>query len=628
MQNFVIGTAGHIDHGKSTLIKTLTGEDLDSTREEKERGLTINLGFTYLTLDNGEEIGIVDVPGHEKFVKNMLAGAAGIDAALLVIDANEGIMPQTQEHAAILSLLGIENFIIVLTKIGQADETLLEIVKEDIRDQFEGTPLENAVMVETDAIQGIGIDELKAAIQKMSEELDFSQNESVPARLNVDRAFSVKGIGTVVTGTLAEGVLKVGDTLTLYPAEIETTVRNIQIHGNDEPVAHAGNRTALNLTKVGLDDIHRGDVLTAGQLEASYMLDVKLEVVAEAEEPVKMWDRMHINIGTKEVIGRVVPLGVEEIYPGDEGFAQLRLEEEITVKKDDRFILRRFSPVVTVAGGVVLDESPKKHKRFSEDVIESLAIKESGDLSAIIQDFITDGKQGQFTVKEIADGINSGIDELEGVLQEMIVNGQLIAFGRHYMAAESFHALSREMKNTLADYHEKYPIRSGMSLEEFRSRFKQIQPRDVDAVLKRLNEDEEIKIEGQYIALADFEVEYTPEQKEIRSQLEKEMKAAGMQPPFIDQIIEKGTMRAEIFYQMFGRELYQLNQSLAFHMDVFKEAEQKIVDYLEENETISLGEARDLLDTSRKYIMPFLEHLDDIGVTARQEDVRILKNRK
>ena len=628
MQNFVIGTAGHIDHGKSTLIKTLTGEDLDSTREEKERGLTINLGFTYLTLDNGEEIGIVDVPGHEKFVKNMLAGAAGIDAALLVIDANEGIMPQTQEHAAILSLLGIENFIIVLTKIGQADETLLEIVKEDTRDQFKGTPLENAVMVETDAIQGIGIDELKAAIQKMSEELDFSQNESVPARLNVDRAFSVKGIGTVVTGTLAEGVLKVGDTLTLYPAEIETTVRNIQIHGNDEPVAHAGNRTALNLTKVGLDDIHRGDVLTAGQLEASYMLDVKLEVVAEAEEPVKMWDRMHINIGTKEVIGRVVPLGVEEIYPGDEGFAQLRLEEEITVKKDDRFILRRFSPVVTVAGGVVLDESPKKHKRFSEDVIESLAIKESGDLSAIIQDFITDGKQGQFTVKEIADGINSGVDELEDVLQEMIVNGQLIAIGRHYMAAESFHALSREMKNTLADYHEKYPIRSGMSLEEFRSRFKQIQPRDVDAVLKRLNEDEEIKIEGQYIALADFEVEYTPEQKEIRSQLEKEMKAAGMQPPFIDQIIEKGTMRAEIFYQMFGRELYQLNQSLAFHMDVFKEAEQKIVDYLEENETISLGEARDLLDTSRKYIMPFLEHLDDIGVTARQEDVRILKNRK
>lgn len=628
MQNFVIGTAGHIDHGKSTLIKTLTGEDLDSTREEKERGLTINLGFTYLTLDNGEEIGIVDVPGHEKFVKNMLAGAAGIDAALLVIDANEGIMPQTQEHVAILTLLGIENFIIVLTKVAQADETLLEIIKEDIRDQFSGTPLETAVMIETDAIEGIGIDELKSAIQKMAEELEFSQNESVPARLNVDRAFSVKGIGTVVTGTLAEGVLEVGDTLTLYPADIETTVRNIQIHGNDESIAHAGNRTALNLTKVSLDDIHRGDVLTAGRLEASYMLDVKLEVVAEAEEPVKMWDRMHVNIGTKEVIGRVVPLGVEEIYPGEEGFAQLRLEEEVTVKKEDRFILRRFSPVVTVAGGTVLDESPKKHKRFNEDVIESLAIKESGDLSAIIQDFITDGKQGQFTAKEISDGINTSIDELEDVLQEMIVDRQLIAFGQHYMSAESFNSLSQSMKNVLAEYHKEYKIRAGMSLEEFRSRFKQVQPRDVDAVLKRLNEDEEIKIEGQYIALADFEVKYTPEQKEIRSRLENEIKAAGMQPPFIDQIIEKGTLEAEIFYQMTGKELYQLNQSLVFHRDIFEEAKQKIIDYIEENETISLGEARDLLDTSRKYIMPFLEHLDDTGVTARQDDVRILKNRK
>ncbi|MDO5456979.1 MAG: selenocysteine-specific translation elongation factor [Atopococcus tabaci] len=628
MQNFVIGTAGHIDHGKSTLIKALTGEDLDSTREEKERGLTINLGFTYLTLDNGEEIGIVDVPGHEKFVKNMLAGAAGIDAALLVIDANEGIMPQTQEHAAILTLLGIEKFIIVLTKTAQADETLLEIVKEDIRDQFSGTPLDNAVMVETDAVEGIGIDDLKSVIQTMAEDSDFSQKESVPARLNVDRAFSVKGIGTVVTGTLAEGVLEVGDTLTLYPEEIETTVRNIQIHGNDEPAAHAGNRTALNLTKLSLDDIHRGDVLTAGHLEASYMLDVKLEVIAEAEEPVKMWDRMHVNIGTKEVIGRVVPLGVEEIYPGDEGFAQLRLEEKVTVKKEDRFILRRFSPVITVAGGTVLDESPEKHKRFNEDVIESLAIKESGDLSAIIQDFITDGQQGQFTVKEISDGIHTSAAELEDVLQEMIVDGQLIAFRQHYMAAESFNSLKEDMKNILAEYHDQYKIRAGMPLEEFRSRFKQVQPRDVDAVLKRLTEDEEIKVEGQYIALADFEVKYTPEQKKIHSRLENEIKAAGMQPPFIDQIIEKGTLEAEIFYQMTGKELYQLNQSLVFHRDVFEEAKQKIIDYIEENDTISLGEARDLLDTSRKYIMPFLEHLDDIGITARQDDVRILKNRK
>lgn len=627
MQNFVLGTAGHIDHGKSTLIKALTGEDLDSTDEEKQRGLTINLGFTHLDLPNGQEIGIVDVPGHEKFVKNMLAGAAGIDAALLVIDANEGIMPQTQEHAAILELLGIDSFIIVLTKVDGVDDILLEIVKEDIKEQFKGTALENAKIIETDAIAETGLDELVDEIQKMAENKDFGQDEGIPARMNVDRAFSVKGIGTVVTGTLLEGVLEVGDILNVYPANLQTTVRNIQIHGEDHSQAHAGNRTALNLTKLTLDDIERGDVLTADQLIPSYMLDVKIKVIQGAEDPVKMWDRMHVNIGTREVIGRVVPLGVEEIYPGEEGFAQLRLEEEVTVKRDDRLILRRFSPVITVAGGLVLDEAPDKHKRFSDEVISSLEVKESGDLDSIIADFMANGSQAQYTAKEISTAINENIQMVDETLDGMLESGQLKAFGQHYMLESSFNDLAHQMLNQLQDYHDQYPIRPGMPVEEFRSRFKSLQPRDVDAVMKTLIDQGQLETSGHYIALADFEVTLTERQKEIRQHLEKEIKDAAMQPPFIDQIVDKNSEEEEVFNQMLGNELYQLTQSLVLHTDVFEEAKNKVIAYLEENETITLGEARDMLDTSRKYIMPFLEHLDDIGVTARHDDVRVLKRK-
>lgn len=627
MQNFVLGTAGHIDHGKSTLIKALTGVDLDSTDEEKQRGLTINLGFTHMDLPNGEQIGIVDVPGHEKFVKNMLAGAAGIDAALLVIDANEGIMPQTQEHAAILELLGIENFIIVLTKVEGIDEILLEIVKEDIKDQFKGTALEGATMVETDALADLGLDRLVDEIQTMAASKDFGQNEGVPGRLNVDRAFSVKGIGTVVTGTLSEGVFEVGDSLHVYPADLQTTIRNIQIHGEDQPIAHAGNRTALNLTKLTLDDIGRGDVLTADRLTPSYMLDIKLKVIDHAADPVKMWDRMHVNVGTREVVGRVVPLGVEEIYPGQEGFAQLRLEEEVTVKRDDRLILRRFSPVITVGGGIVLDEAPAKHKRFNEDVISSLEVKESGDLTSIVADYMAGGHAGQFTVKDLATALNESPQMVEEALKDMVDHGQVKVFGQHYMLTDRFNDLAHRMLNEVQAYHDSYPIRPGMPLEEFRSRFKTLPPKDLDAVMKTLIDQGQLQTSGHYLSLSGFEVQLTPQQQEIRKRLEDQMKEAAMQPPFIDQVVDKGTEEEEVFNQMIGQEFYQLTASLVLHRQVFEEAKDKVIQHLEDHDTISLGEARDLLDTSRKYIMPFLEHLDDLGVTVRQDDVRILRRK-
>mgnify|MGYP002758715618 FL=1 len=342
-----MGTAGHVDHGKTTLIKALTGIETDTMEEEHSRGLSINLGFAYMNLENGEEVGIVDVPGHEKFLKNMLAGAPGIDLVLLVIDVNEGIMPQTIEHAAILSLLGIENFIIVLTKMDGADEDLKEIVYEDIKDRFDGTPLAQAPIVETDAVSGIGLDDLRQQITHQCQNVT-SNRLDLPARMNVDRAFSVKGIGTVVTGTLKEGVLHLGDAITLYPQKIQTKIKNIQIHKKDVETAYAGNRTALNLAKVDLDQVSRGDVLTTGPLKASYMLDVKVTCLPHSPYALELWDRVHVYLGSREVLARLVPIGSERIEPGQEGYLQLRLEDEVTVKKGDRFVLRSYSPLYTI----------------------------------------------------------------------------------------------------------------------------------------------------------------------------------------------------------------------------------------------------------------------------------------
>ena len=623
MKRVVIGTAGHIDHGKSTLIKTLTGIQTDSTKEEQQRGLTINLGFAHLDLPSGESVGIVDVPGHEKFIKNMVAGAIGIDLVLLVIDAHEGIMAQTREHVAIMTLLGIKNYVIALTKVADVDPELKDLVYLDIHEQFQGTPLENAPIVETDAIAGIGLDKLKQVLDEVSQSVR-SEALSLPARMNIDRAFSVKGFGTVVTGTLIEGQIKVGDELFVYPAGIKTKVRSIQIHEEEQPVAEAGNRTALNLTKVTLDDIGRGSVLSQNELEPTYMLDVKLHCLEHAHQPIELWDRVHLHIGTREVLARVVPLGQEIIMPGSDGYAQLRLEEEIAVKRDDHFIIRSYSPVDTIGGGMVLDTHPQKHKRFNEEVIESLEIKEAGDLSDIILDFMNRRTFATISASEIADYLNEEPEQVDEALDKLVAQEQLTLFGHRYISTERIEDLIGTMMQLLKDYHEKYPVRNGMPLEEFRSNYNKLAPRDLSAIMKELETRGLIAIEGEFIRSADFELELDEAQQALKEAMLNELKTAQLQPPTYEELVGKSAERKEMLNSLLDEEIIQLDRITFIHKEVYEQAVEAVVHHIQEHGQITLAEFRDLMDTSRKYSLIFLDYLDEHGITKRIEDYRVL----
>lgn len=619
-----MGTAGHIDHGKTTLIKALTGIETDTTDEEKKRGLSINLGFAYMDLANGERLGIVDVPGHERFIKNMVAGVSGIDFALLVIDVNEGIMQQTREHIDILTLLGLKDFIIVLSKVDGVDPDLLEIVKEDIHEQFQGTVLEEAPIVETDAVTGYGIEELKALITEKCEHLE-NNDLDLPARMNVDRAFSVKGFGTVVTGTLIEGRIQVGDELTVYPSGLKTKVRTIQIHEEDQEFAQAGNRTALNLTKLSLDDISRGDVLSAGPLELSWMLDVKLKCLEDAEQSIELWDRVHLNIGTREVLARIVPLGVGAILPGEEAFVQLRLEEQLTVKKDDRFIIRSYSPVYTIGGGIVLDPNPKKHKRFNEEVIESLKIKEEGDTADILMDFMKHRAHGLTTVKEMSDYLNLPLASCQEIVGGLLDDGQLLAFGHFYMAVDRYEELANEMCDKLKQYHEKESLRRGMPVEEFRSQFNKLSAKELDTITKQLEKDGRIKVEDDIIRLADFEIQLTAEEEKIKEEILKVLQESAMAPPEVEELTHQDPTYQNVLNMLVGDQVFQLDRYTYLDRTIYDKAVDQIIAFIRKNGSISLAECRDLFQTSRKYALKLLEHLDKAGVTKRQDDVRVLK---
>lgn len=627
MKNVVLGTAGHIDHGKTTLIKALTGIETDTTQEEKKRGLSINLGFAYLDLPNGERVGIVDVPGHEKFIKNMLAGAAGIDIVMLVIDINEGIMPQTSEHVDVLNLLGIEDFIIVLTKVEGADEDLKLIIYEDIKEQFLGTALENAPIVETDALSGLGIDELVSLLEeKISNIKDVSEN--LPARLNVDRAFSVKGFGTVVTGTLIDGSIKVGDELTIYPKDIKTRVRTIQIHEEEKEAANAGNRTALNLTKIDLNDIGRGDVLSASPLEPSYMIDAKVTCLSSANQPMELWDRVHLHIGTREVLGRLVPLGQEKISPGETAFMQLRLEEEIAVKKGDRFILRNFSPVVTLGGGEVLDAKPRKHKRFNQDVIDSLTVMESGTVAEVLLDFLDNRTAGFSSIKEMSEYLGEDMKTVESYVIEMVKEGSLLKFGQFYMAKVSFDKVVSKMTELLEYYHRENNMEAGMSLEEFRSRFNKIPPKELNAIIQTLVESEEFVIEGEIIRKKDYSIAISPAQIKAKDEIDAQIKAAAWAPLSFEEIVGKDKTKREVYMQMRkNNEFYRLDKQVELHRTYYNEALNRLALFCQENGEIALADFRNLLDTSRKYALLLLDDFDQRGITKRVEDTRVMNSK-
>ena len=624
MANIVIGTAGHIDHGKTTLIKALTGIETDTTSEEKKRGMSINLGFAYLDLPNKKRVGIVDVPGHEKFIKNMVAGLPGINLVLLVIDAAEGIMPQTKEHIDILTLLGIRDFLIVLTKVDTVDPDLKELVVDDIREQLADTPLAEADLIETDAVTGTGIKELLEKIQEHSEEAQ-ERSGSGSARLNVDRVFSVKGFGTVVTGTLLDGSINAGDDLYLYPSQKKTRVRNIQVHETDVKSAQPGQRTALNLANIATDEIQRGDVLSVSEkLEDTWMLDVKVTCLPEVEGGIGLWDRVRLLVGTREVMARTVPLGVDWIGPGEEGFLQLRLEEQVAVKERDRFILRSYSPMYTIAGGEVLDAAPHKHRRFKVEILESLKAKEEGSLDELIADFMVNKKQPFTKEKELLDYLGVGQEELQPILTEMLAEGRVIETKVGYLAQASYQKLVAQATEILSAYHKQYRLRYGMPLEEFRSRMRGVLAEKEISALITLMKETVVKENNDKIALKDFEVTFNKYQQAAKEKIEQTLAKNGYTPVKKEELFGLDKNAEEVLEALNGDTVIFLTHEFVLLGKVLDQSVALIQQYIAEHDQMTLGDFRDLTDSSRKSSMLILEYMDKQGITKRVENYRVL----
>ena len=627
MSNVIIGTAGHIDHGKTTLIKALSGIETDTMTEEKERGISINLGFAYFDLPSGKRCGVVDVPGHEKFIKNMLVGAVGINLVLLLVDAREGIMPQTKEHADILSLLGVENFIIVMTKIDLADEDYRTLVREDIESFIKGTPLEGSPIVEVDSVSRKGIDELLHVIDKKTDDIAELKN-SGNVRLNIDRAFQVKGFGTVITGTLTEGKISVGDELEVYPHDIKTKVRNIQVHKKDVKTAYAGQRTAINLTNIKVEDIGRGcSLATPGTLTKTYMLDTEVQMIKNSGINLELWDRVRVYTGTSEVMARFVPLGGDVLEEGSKGFAQLRLEEEIAVKNYDKFIIRTYSPMVTIGGGVILDASPRKHSRFNEEILEKLKVQLEGNSGDLIQNYLLSHSNYIVSKKDIIKDLQLPEEEVATELDELVTSGNIFETNLGYIHKKKYDEVLEKLKKLLADYHKRYKLKVGIPKVEIISKFK-LSQKEVLELIELFIKNNEVRLEGNLVAEKDFVVNYDKKQLAEKARIEKELLNGGFTPPTIKELTNGVKASLELLDSLIDNTIIRLDADLVLHRDVLTKAIEKVNEHFENAEKMTLAEFRDITGSSRKYSMAILEYIDKLGITRRVENYRVLVKNK
>ena len=621
--NVIIGTAGHIDHGKTTLIKALSGIETDTTQEEKDRGMSINLGFAYFDLPSGKRCGVVDVPGHERFIKNMLAGVSGINLVLLLVDSREGIMPQTKEHIDILTLLGIENYIIVMTKIDLVEEEYRELVKEDIQEFISGTVLENSPIIEVDSISKKGLDTLLATIDKKTEDI-AAKNVEKNARINIDRSFQVKGFGTVVTGTLTEGVINVGDELVIYPKEVKAKVRNIQVHSKDVETAYAGQRTAINLANIKFDDVKRGDTLaTAGSLTKTYMLDIEIKLINDERANLELWDRVRVYIGTEEVMARVVPLGTDLLKAGESSFAQLRLEEEIAVKNYDKFIIRTYSPMITIGGGVILDANPRKHSRFNEEILEKLKVQLEGNTTDLIANYLLSHTDYLNSKENILKELQLPIEEVEESLTQLVENTTIYETKLGYIHKKKYDEVLEKLKKLLSDYHNRYKLKVGIPKIEVLSKFK-ISQKEMLELLDLFILNNEIRLEGNLVAEKDFEVNYDKKQLEEKERIEKALLDGGFTPPSVKELTNGEKPKVELLESLIDNTIVRLDADLVLHEKVFKDAVRKVENHFKTNDQIGLAEFRDMTGSSRKYSMAILEYMDKIGITRRLENYRVL----
>ena len=627
MKNIIVGTAGHIDHGKTTLIKALTGRNTDRWEEEQRRGITIDLGFTYFDLKNGDRVGIIDVPGHEKFINNMVAGVVGMDLVLLVVAADEGIMPQTREHMDILGLLGIKKSILVINKCDLVDEEWLELVEEEIQEELEGTFLEGAPVVKVSAATGQGLDELTDTIQQlMSDEVVAKDTQTIP-RLPIDRAFTLSGFGTIITGTLISGTITREDVLEMYPIGKECKIRNIQVHGQNQDKCYAGQRVAINLSNVKKKEIRRGCVLAPkNSMKNTDLLDVKLTVLEDSMRILTNHERLHLYTGTSEILCRAVLLDKEQIGPGEEGLVQLRLEEEIAVKRGDRFVVRFYSPMETIGGGIVLEPNPVRKKRFDAQAIEELKKKESGSLGDVMELQIKEHGDTMITLAELAKVMAHSVDELKEYLEELEESGTLFVFpmkkDTYLWHRDSEFAVRQKIEETLQKYHSEHPYRYGMKKAEIHNTFlKKIKPNIFDAYIERMTEENVYGRREEYLSLPGYEVPkdamYLQTEKLITDTFEK-AKYDFVRFSEIDfGKIPRQTAEDVVLMMIDEGKVLRINEEMFTMKYLMDEAKEKIQNHLKEENLITIAQVRDMFSTSRKSAKPILEYMDSIKVTKK-----------
>jgi len=616
----VIGTAGHVDHGKSTLVKRLTGIDPDRLNEEKQREMTIDLGFAWLTLHNGETVGIVDVPGHRDFIENMLAGIGGIDAVLLVIAADEGVMPQTREHLAILDLLGIETGLIALTKTDMVDDPeWLELVRQEVQDFVQPTRLAHAPIIPVSAHTGTGIDTLIAALSDLLGTIPTQTNYHHP-RLPIDRAFSVSGFGTVVTGTLSGGTLSIGDAVEIQPDGLEGRIRGLQSYHQAVEHALPGSRVAVNISGIGKDAIKRGDVLThPGQLRPTILVDGYYRHLPDASRPLKHNAEVKFFSGASESIARVRLLGDESLSAGQTGWLQLRLESPIALTQQDRFILRYPSPAETIGGGVIVNPHPgRRWKRFQQTVIDDLQIRLEGSPAERIEQATTGKQSIKRTALQKATGYTDA--ELDNAISQAVEQNRVYALADGtFIAASSYQQLAQECIAVLSQFHADYPLRLGMPREEIRSRL-ELKQQMMHLLLDSLGDD--LIAEGGLVRLAGYQIQFSPTQQANIDSLMAQMQTTPYAPPsFLDarDIVGEDVLRALID----RGDIVQVQQDIIFGHEAYRTMIEGILTLIEEQGSITAKIVRDYFNTSRKYAIGLLEHTDSLSITRRVGDDRV-----
>jgi selenocysteine-specific elongation factor len=635
VREVILGTAGHVDHGKTSLIRALTGIDTDRLKEEKERGITIELGFAYLDLPCGHRLGIVDVPGHEKFVRNMVAGASGMDLVAFIIAADEGIMPQSREHFEICRLLGIQRGLIIITKKDMVEPEWLELVTEDVKSFFAGSFLESAPLLTVSSTSGEGIEEVRAALDTLVKASDFTEPYG-PFRLPVDRVFTMKGFGTVITGTAISGRIQSGDEIMLYPSRKTGKIRGIQVHSKDTPEAEAGHRTAINVQGLEKEAISRGEMAASVDcLQPSYLLDAQFYYLESAKKPYKNRTRVRVHIGTAELMGRIVLLNHEELEPGSEADVQILLEEQVGCWPGDRYVVRSYSPIHTIGGGLVLNGSPRKRKRFraeNRDIFKTYRDNNPEDLALL---HILESGYNGLTLDRLA--VKMGIfgKRLKKIVQQPLSARKLILIEQdkqRMVSAAVYEKLAEKLHTVLTTYHHENPLKPGLPKEDLRSRlYRRLDQRLFQFLLNDMLKKGEICQDQALIRLTGHKVSLKEDEKNLHKELETFYRQADLAPPTIKEVMAKfnrypqDLLKEVLAIMVRDNALAKVSEDLYFYKPAMEKLKEKLVTLLVSQGEIDTPAFKDMTGLSRKFSIPLLEYFDKTKVTIRVGDKRILR---